>query len=220
MKAHFMNWPPTADLLLAEAKNLYLIVHFDPALASDEVVKNLLQGIILTMIDIKKLIFESGVQASDKIADFGAGSGFIASELAKAAGEKGELAAIDILEEPLEVLQAKARNLGLLNIRTIKSNLEKENGSTLEPNSMNLVMAANLLFQIENPELIVIEAKRILKAGGKVVAVEWQPEKMISRQEYFLHSPEEIKKLFEKHGFSFVKEFQPGINHYGLVYQK
>lgn len=172
------------------------------------------------MIEIKKLIFESGVQAGDRIADFGAGSGFIASELAKAAGEKGELVAIDILEEPLEVLQAKARNLGLLNIRTIKSNLEKENGSTLEPNSMNMVMAANLLFQVENPELIVIEAKRILKAGGKIVVVEWQPEKMISQQGHFLHPPEEIKKLFEKHAFSFVKEFQPGINHYGLVYQK
>lgn len=172
------------------------------------------------MIEIKKLILESGVQAGDRIADFGAGSGFIATELAKAAGEKGELAAIDILEEPLEVLQTKARNLGLLNIRTIKSNLEKENGSTLESNSMNVVMVTNLLFQVENPELIIKEAKRILRAGGKVVAVEWQPEKMISQQGHFLHQPEEIKKLFEKHGFSFVKEFQPGVNHYGLVYQK
>jgi len=172
------------------------------------------------MIDIKKLIAESGIQAGDRIADFGAGSGFIATELAKACGEKGELVAIDILEEPLEVLQTKARNLGLLNVRTIKSDLEKENGSTLEPGSMNLVMVANLLFQIENPELIVKEAKRILKPGGKVVAVEWQPEKMVSQQGHFLHQPKEIKKLFEKHGFSFVKEFQPGINHYGLIFQK
>ena len=172
------------------------------------------------MIDIKKLIAESDVQTGDRVADFGAGSGFIATEFAKAAGEKGELVAIDILEEPLEVLQSKAKRLGLLNVRTVKSNLEKENGSTLEQNSVNLVLAANLLFQIENPELIIIEAKRILKTGGKVVTVEWQPGKMISQEEHFSHQPKEIKNLFEKHGFGFVKEFQPGINHYGLVYQK
>ena len=172
------------------------------------------------MIEIKKLISESGVQAGDRIADFGAGSGFIATELARTVGEKGELVAIDILEEPLEVLRSKARNFGLLNVKTIQSNLEKENGSTLEPDSMNFVMVANLLLQIENPELIIQEAKRILKLAGKVVVIEWQPEKMISRQGHFLHQPEEIKKLFEKHSFSFVKEFQPGINHYGLVFQK
>lgn len=172
------------------------------------------------MIEIKKLISETGVQAGDRIADFGAGSGFIAIEFARAAGEKGELVAIDILEEPLEVLKSKARNLGLLNIRTIKSNLEKENGSTLEPGSINLIVAANLLFQVDDPEPIIKEAERILKLGGKIAVVEWQPEKMTSEEGHFLRQPEEIKKLFEKHGFNFVKEFKPGINHYGLVFQK
>lgn len=172
------------------------------------------------MLDIKKIVSESGIQINDKIADFGAGSGYIATELAKATGTKGELTAIDILSEPLEVIESKAKHLGLLNIKTVKSDLEKENGSTLEAGSMNLVLIANLLFQIEKPELIAKEAKRVLKAGGKIVVIEWQPGKMIGQDGNFKHSPESIKNIFLDQELSFVKEFNPGENYYGLVFQK
>ncbi|KKS08389.1 MAG: Methyltransferase type 11 [Parcubacteria group bacterium GW2011_GWB1_41_4] len=172
------------------------------------------------MIDIKKIIQESEIKAGDRVADFGAGSGFIATEIAKTVGEKGELIAIDILAEPLEVIESKSKHLGLMNIRTIKSDLEKENGSTLEANSTDAIMISNLLFQIERPEIIIKEAERISKQGGKIIAVEWLPEKMVSQGGNFSHSPQEIKKLFEGHGLNFVKEFVPGPNHYGLIYQK
>jgi ubiquinone/menaquinone biosynthesis C-methylase UbiE len=172
------------------------------------------------MFNIQQVIQQAGVSSGEKIADFGAGSGFIATQLAKAVGENGRVFAIDILEEPLEALNSKANNEKLFQIKTIKSDLEKENGSTLDPGSCDWVVMANLLFQIGDPSLIIKEAKRILKQGGKVLGVEWLPEKLISQESHFLHSPELIKKVFKNTGFNFVKEFSPGPNHYALIYQK
>jgi len=189
-------------------------------LLQQKIVKNFIRVIIVLMIEIKRFIQEAEIHGGEKVADFGAGSGFIALELAKAVGPTGEVAAIDILEEPLEVLETRAKNLKLFNIRTIKSDLEKENGSTLQSNSCDLVVIVNLLFQVEEPKTIAKEAKRILKAGGKAVVIEWLPQKLIGKENQFVHQPEDVKKIFQKQGFNFVKLFSPGLSHYGLIFQK
>lgn len=172
------------------------------------------------MIDLQKVFQEMKVEPADKIADFGCGSGFMVLEFAKQTGEFGQVFAIDIQEEPLEVVETRAKAQKLFNIKTIKSDLEKENGSTLSANLCHWVVIANVLFQIENPEPVIKEAFRILKQGGKVITIDWHPEKMIDQNSHFAKGLEEMKSFFEKQSFKFVKEFSPGPGHFAIIFQK
>ena len=84
-------------------------------------------------------------------ADFGSGSGGWVIPLAKILKE-GKVYAIDILEEPLSALKGKAGISNISNIITIRADLERDNGSTLKDDSLDLVLITNLLFQAEEKD--------------------------------------------------------------------
>ena len=149
-------------------------------------------------------------------ADFGSGSGGWAIPLAKKL-EEGKVYAIDILEEPLSALRAKAKLEKIFNIETIKSNVEK--GSKLFNESCDLVLMTNLLFQCEDKKKVIEEGKRVLKPGGKILVVNWQPDSTMGPEKGRV-SPEEVKKIAEEIDLKLEKEFEAGSYHYGLLFSK
>jgi len=154
------------------------------------------------------------------VADFGTGSGFVSLELAKRVGDTGTVYAIDILQGPLEVLESKARQANYTNIKIITSDLEKQNGSTLENDSCDWVVISNILFQASNQQAIAAEAMRILKPKAKIAVIEWHPEKMIARYAHRPLSQDQTKKLFEQAHLKLVSQFEPDAMHYGMIFQK
>lgn len=151
-------------------------------------------------------------------ADLGCGSGGWSIPLAKKL-EDGKIYAIDILEEPLSALRAEARLEKILNIQTIRSNVEEKEGSKLSNSSVDLVLMTNLLFQIKNRGGVISEAKRILKNGGRILIVDWKPDSPVGPEEGRI-SPEEAKRITKEFGFKLEDEFEAGIYHYGLVLKK
>lgn len=151
-------------------------------------------------------------------ADFGSGSGGWSLPLAKRLSE-GKIFAIDILREPLSALEGKAKSSKILNIQTILSDIEKENGSKLGDNSVDLVLMTNLLFQVEKRERVLREAKRILKNGGKVLIVDWLPKASVGPEKGRI-MPETLKKMAQEIGFSLEGEFKAGAHHYGIILGK
>jgi len=151
-------------------------------------------------------------------ADFGSGSGGWAIPLAKILKD-GKVFAIDILEEPLSALKGKAEISNVSNIETIRSDIEKNNGSKLEDDSVELVLMTSLLFQAEKKEQALKEAKRVLKKGGKVLVAEWKPDATLGPKEGKI-LPEEVKKIAKKIGFVSEKEIKAGAYHYGLIFVK
>jgi len=146
-------------------------------------------------------------------ADFGCGSGGWTIPLAK---KIKKVFAIDILPEPLSALRGKAKMEKILNIDTIKCDVER--GTTLISESCDLVLMTNLLFQVENIENIFQEAKRVLKKNGIVLVVDWKnnapigPEKRIEK--------EKIKEIAQNLGFELKEEFEAGSYHFGLIFLK
>jgi len=149
------------------------------------------------------------------VADFGCGSGGWVMPLAKRL-KKGKVYAIDILDEPLSALKAKTKLERIFNIETIKSDIEKT--SKLFDNSCDLVLMTNLLFQVEDKKKILQEGKRILKAGGRILVVDWKKDSPVSVTKHAL--PEEIKEIAEKVGLKLEKEFDAGFYHWGLILVK
>ncbi len=156
---------------------------------------------------------------SDMIAaEFGCGSGGFAVPLAKRL-DQGLVSAIDIQESPLSALKSRALLENIINIKIIRSDLEKPRGSTLAPLSLDLVFIPNVLFQVKDKSAIISEAERILKSKGKLVIIDWLPQ-AVQGPEKGRVSPEVVKDIAEDTGFKLEKEFGAGKYHYGLVFVK
>jgi ubiquinone/menaquinone biosynthesis C-methylase UbiE len=103
------------------------------------------------------------------LADFGCGYGTFTIPAAKRI--RGILYAIDVEPEMLRTVNLKARNEGLTNVRGTLSDLLRE-GSSLRNESVDYVMLFNLLHS-EDPLLLLREAFRVLKVGGRVGIIHW-----------------------------------------------
>lgn len=154
------------------------------------------------------------------IADFGSGSGYFALAFAKALKPSGRVIALDIWKPALETLEFRSKIEGLFNIiETRWANLEQDKGSGLPNNSCDLVFMSNILFQVENKDKLVQEAKRILKPEGYAVVIEWYPDKLPNKEMLFPLSKEDALNLFEKYNFHLERELSLGITHYGLLFK-
>jgi ubiquinone/menaquinone biosynthesis C-methylase UbiE len=154
------------------------------------------------------------------VADFGAGSGHYAVASAELVGQSGEVFALDILEDPLSQIATSARLVGIHNISTQVCNLEKIGSCKLPDISCDLVIVSSLLHQVEQKDNVVREAYRVLKTGGKILAVEWTSEAGFGPPVGDRIKKEEVRNLLEKHGFRPVKELPAGSFHYAFLYNK
>lgn len=169
----------------------------------------------------KDILKQINVAPGSTVADFGCGSGFFSLAFAEAVGEEGKINSFDILPSALESVESKAKLQGLNNIFTQRANLEKNGGSKLSDNSMDWVVVKDMLFQNRNKDIILGEAYRVLKAGGKMLLVEWNDEDMpIGPERDIRISEQELKRLTESQGFKMEKELDSGGFHFGAVFQK
>ena len=161
---------------------------------------------------LRQLKLKKGMTA----CDFGSGSGGWAIPLAKIL-EEGKVYAIDILEEPLSALRAKAKLGKIFNIEIIRADIEK--GAKLLKESCDLVLMTNLLFQCEDKKMVLEEGRRILKPGGKILVVDWKTTSPMGPEKGRV-STEEVIKIAEELDLKVEKEFEAGAYHYGLIFTK
>ncbi len=171
-------------------------------------------------INIEKIIDQLDIKPNMAIADFGAGHGFFSVAFAKKVGPSGQVFAIDILPQTLEAIRSKAKLEGLFNIKIIRGDLEKPNGSTLGDVSCDMVFIANVLFQVPDKLELIDEAYRVLKKDGELVVVEWKPYIALGPQKEHRLSEEELKQLVISKGFGEPKPINAGSHHYGFVFKK
>ena len=166
----------------------------------------------------EEILDQLELKADMVAAEFGCGSGGFTIPLAKKLDE-GLVYGLDIQNAPLSALKSRSLLENIVNIRIIRCNLEKPRGSTLTDSSLNLVLIPNVLFQAENKNAIISEAKRVLKKEGKLVVIDWLPKATQGPVEGRT-STEEVKKIAEGLGFKLKKEFEAGKYHFGIVFEK
>ena len=171
------------------------------------------KGFLDPQIILKKLKLKSDLTA----VDFGSGAGGWAIPLAEQL-EDGKVVAIDILEEPLSALKAEMKRRNLKNIKIVKSDIESQDGSEMESESCDLVLMTNLLFQTEDKEAVLKEAKRILKKRGRILIVDWLPNLSFGPQKGV--EAKNIKRLAEKLSLKIKKEFEASSHHWAMILEK
>ncbi len=169
-------------------------------------------------LKIDEVLSYLNLKESMLAAEFGCGSAAFTIALARKLS-KGRVYALDIQEEKLSALKGSTSKQHLSNIFTVLCDLEAPNGSTLQTDSLDIVLIPNVLFQAENKHAIIEEAKRVLKPGGELLVIDWSKQGPFSPKEGMVH-PDEIKKIADTLGVTFKKEFAAGDYHYALLFIK
>jgi len=169
-----------------------------------------------------KILFSAGLSARQNVLDLGVGSGFFSIAAGKKIGDQGQVFAIDIMESSLDHVVAEARLTGLKNIRTIHADLEKPDAlSKITTGSIDLVLVSNLIHQIKNSKLLFKDIYRVLKTGGKMLAIEWNDEPSpIGPQPQDRIKPESIIKLAKDIVLKEAGLVETDKYHYGLIFIK
>jgi ubiquinone/menaquinone biosynthesis C-methylase UbiE len=172
-------------------------------------------------INPEVLIGQIGIAPGMSVAIFGCGTGYFAISIAKKIMQTGAVYAFDILKQKLEVVESQAKLLGLSNIELRRVNLEGKDGCGLSDAKVDWVIIANMLFQNENKSRIILEAKRVLREGGKILVIEWKENDSSIGPKPELRVPKEmVIKIARKNGLGISKEVEVSDFHYGLILTK
>jgi ubiquinone/menaquinone biosynthesis C-methylase UbiE len=156
-----------------------------------------------------------------QVADLGSGSGFFTRAAARLVGESGVVWAVDTNQDLLPRIKNLAQGEGLHNVEVIQGDAEVAGGTHLPRAAFDIVIAANLLFGLEEKHECIAEIRRILKNNGQAIVIDWtgshgglgpHPSHVISR--------EEAQKLFEQQHFAFVRNIPAGQYHWGFMVRK
>jgi ubiquinone/menaquinone biosynthesis C-methylase UbiE len=171
--------------------------------------------------DPKKIIEDMSIQEGSRVADLGAGTGFYSLAASEVVGPNGRVYAVDIQQDLLSRLKNSAHNVKSHNIEVIHGDIEHVGGTRLLEQSIDVVIVANVMFQLDNREGLADEALRILKPSGRILVVDWSDSfGGMGPQPNMVFTQQTARELFEKKGFVFVTGILAGDHHYGLIFRK
>lgn len=161
------------------------------------------------------------LQTTDIVADFGAGSGFVAYAAARFVPH-GQVFAIEINKDIVARLTREITERRIKNIIPLWGDIEVRGGTQLKDGSVDFVILSNIFFQLEDRSSCLAEAFRILRPEGRVLLVDWTesfagmgplPHQVFSKQM--------AEDLLGRAGFSQLSSSIPaGEHHYGVLFKK
>ncbi len=132
----------------------------------------------------------------------GPGMGFFTLELARLAGPRGRVIAVDIQPRMLEGLAKRADRAGLRDRIDVREAAPDRMGTEDLEGKVDLVLAFAVIHELGSAERFFAEAYRALKRGGRLLAAE--PKRHVRAAEF-----DETLSKAEKAGFAVVA--RPGI---------
>lgn len=128
----------------------------------------------LVWLPPKEVLERVGVMPGMAVADIGAGTGYFALPLARAAGDDGVVWAVDLQPEMLRMLESKLADQGSpRNIRLLEGDAVR----TGVPDAVcDLVFLANIWHELDDAGAVLLEARRILRPGGRIAILDWRSD--------------------------------------------
>ena len=119
------------------------------------------------------LLRELGLKPGMTVADVGAGTGYYARRMAPLVGASGQVLAVDVQPEMIQMLTDLAKKAGLSNIKPV---LGAVDNVKLADSSIDLAIMVDVYHELEFPFEVMQSLVRALKPGGRVVFVEYRAE--------------------------------------------
>ena len=173
---------------------------------------------MVSFLEPEKIMNQIPLEDYFLVADFGSGSGGFTIPIASRV-PRGLVYAFDIQEDSLSALKGDASLSGLSNIKVAKCNLEEPNSTGIPDGSLDLVMIANTLFQMDHDEAVMKEAARIIKPGGKVIVIDWKTYVPFGPDNKRI-SLEEVRSIARRIDLKLFQEIDAGTYHWGAIFVK
>ncbi|MDJ0929100.1 MAG: class I SAM-dependent methyltransferase [Gammaproteobacteria bacterium] len=131
------------------------------------------------------------------VADIGAGTGYYTMLFAERVGPDGVVYALDIADNFIELIEQRAAEQGLTNVRPIVNPVDS---TALEPDSVDVVFLAHAYHHFEYPYKMLDSIRSALRPGGTVVLVEFERVEGVS--------PEFVLNMVRAGKGTFTDEFR------------
>ena len=113
------------------------------------------------------------LKQGDSVADIGAGTGYFSWRMAKKVGAEGQVYAVDIQPEMLELLGKRMQERGVSNVKPVRGTIDDPK---LPESKLDLVLMVDVYHEFSHPYEMLAGISRALKPGGRVVFVEYRLE--------------------------------------------
>jgi len=154
-----------------------------------------------------------GVREGVKFADIGCGTGYFSIPASKLVGG-GEVYAIDVQAEMLQLLREKAKDKNIVIVEST------EDAIPLRDEIVDIAFMGVVLHELEGGGTLR-EAYRILKRGGVLAVVDWRREEMeIGPPLEERLTMGEASERIEKAEFNVMEGFDVHPYHYGIIARK
>ena len=166
--------------------------------------------------DPQRLISMLPVLVYHQVADIGCGPGFFTIPFAKYLFD-GKVYAIDIQQEMLDAAQEQVREVNLTNVEL---KLADENELPLENDSLDGAFIAFVLHETESPTTMLSEARRCLRKGGWLAALEHKETAEDDARVNRRLDETEVSGMARDLGFRIETAHNLNDHHYMLVMRK
>ncbi len=120
--------------------------------------------------DPPRFLARFGLQPGQTVLDLGSGPGFWTLPLAEIVGSTGWVWAVDGSQELLDALAARNPPP---QVHLVLSELPQ---IALPDTSVDLAWVAFVFHEVEPPEQLTAELRRVVRADGRVAVLEWRPD--------------------------------------------
>lgn len=158
-------------------------------------------------------------ESIEKVVDIGCGFGAFSIPAAKRI--KGIVFAVDIKDDCLAHVKKEAEKANMDNL--IVTEGDPSGKTDIERGSIDMVFLFNIVQDLDKFENLVIEAKRILKGGGKLLIMHWRRNEKIGIGPLLEMRPlpEQMEELATRNGFRKEKFFEKVLgHHYCILFER
>jgi ubiquinone/menaquinone biosynthesis C-methylase UbiE len=146
--------------------------------------------------------------------EIGAGSGFVARELAGQVGPEGKVIATELEPKLVAWMREQATAQGLAQFTAIEGRVD---GSGLEPASADGILMVNTFSYLQKPEAVLASAAAALKPAGMLVVVDFAMEGSGATRAGI--DVEDVIRLATAAGFERVNESSLVPGHYAVRFR-
>jgi cyclopropane fatty-acyl-phospholipid synthase-like methyltransferase len=165
-------------------------------------------------LQVVKVVEALKVRPDDRVCDLGAGSGLFTRPLARKAGGKGVVYAVDIDSELLKHVERTAQEQKIANIKPI---LASETDPKL-PEPVDLITIIDTLHHIGNQAEYLKGLKKYLRPGGRVAVIDFSRD-WPAGHEKMIYTVGDLDGWMTAAGFKRVEQHDFLDNDFFVVYR-
>ncbi|HEX5080508.1 MAG TPA: class I SAM-dependent methyltransferase [Blastocatellia bacterium] len=165
-------------------------------------------------LHVDKVVEALKVKPDDRVCDLGSGSGLFTRPLARKAGGKGVVYAVDIDSELLKYVERTAREQKLANIKPL---LASETDPKL-PEAVDLITIIDTLHHIGNQAEYLKGLKKYLKPGGRVAVIDFSRD-WPAGHEKMVYTVSDLDGWMTAAGFKRVEQHDFLESNFFVIYQ-